>query len=231
MTSSRKHSSNLSLKTSAFIRNSFQYLACVLAGLVVHTQSASSQFFTTPQDLKNPSLGMNNSATMGSSITCPVPTFNMGAFGGSGENFANRNDLPASANGGAYNYGVSIGLSIPFGSPSSDFCKGFGKSRAAFERSRTENQLRNSQLSLVQQCYWLYTSGFLPKNKDLFKTNENFSSLRPCVDFSNDRSGTASIPGPPSTSGGETSESKTAPTSNTDTSEQPPQILIQDRRQ
>jgi hypothetical protein len=224
MTFSPEHCLSFSLRASLTFRRFFPYLACICASLVTYTQSASSQVFGGGPDLSvvQPNFSLAPSVNLGTSFACPVPTFNIGAFGGSGEDFANSDSPLASSNRGIYNYGVSVGFSIPFGSSVSDFCKGVGKSRAAFERTRTENQLRNSQLSLLQQCYWLQTSGFLnEKNKELFKNNESFSSLRPCVDLDPDRRSGTIMPGQPPDK---------LPESNTDPSEKPPEFLIQDTR-
>lgn len=176
---------------SLFCRKLSLSLAFLFMSLVGYTQSTHSQtvFRSGPQFTEFPSFGENQSVQLGSPVQCPVPNFNISAFGGSGEDFARINTPLASSNRGVYNFGGVIGFNIPLGGSLSKFCKEFGQSRAAFENTRRENQLRNSQLSLIQQCFWLKTLGFLnDKNREVFKTNEKFSALLPCFDVSLDRS-------------------------------------------
>ena len=220
-----KHRLNLPFMDFSIFRSSSLYLTLLFTSLLTYTQSASSQvvFGQGPVLQTVPSFGENSQVQIGSPASCPVPSFNISAFGATGNDFANQSDTSfASSSRGINNYGAAIGFNIPFGGGAvSEFCDEFGKNRAAFERTRRENQLRNSQLSLLQQCYWLQTAGFLnDKNKEIFSTNENFSSLLPCFEVNLDRS-TASITNPLESS---------PPKSNTEPSEEPGTVIQDQRR-
>lgn len=189
---------NLSLVPFLLIRKASICVTLLSTSLLVYTQNASSQvvFRAGPQfGTAFPNLVPNQSAEFGNTIKCPVASFNVSAFGRSGEDFA-RISGPTSSSRGIHDFGGIVGLNIPLSGSIGKFCKEYSKNQAAFEFTRRENQLRNSQLVLIQQCYWLKTSGFLnDDNKEVFKTNEAFSSLLPCYDVSLDRS-TASIMNP-----------------------------------
>ena len=112
----------------------------------------------------------------------------------------------------------------------SKFFEEFTRSRATFEKARTENLLRNSQLSLVQQCYWLQTAGFLnDANKEVFSSNENFSSLLPCFEVNLNRQN-ASIKPPGDTSASTTELPLPNPPVSTTESPEPESLRIQNVR-
>jgi len=190
--------------------------------LVVQPSVSQVVYGSGPNLLQVPSIPAERGFQLDSSVDCPTPTLRLGAFGGAGNDWANANNSQnpyATSYSGINNYGLSAGISIPFGSSLSDFCKEYAKSKSEFERLRTENFRRDAQLSLLQQCFWLKSQGFLiPNNFDL----PEFSSLKVCKskDLQLTRIGADLGPGVPTPP----PESKTLPFS------RPVDTIIQQRR-
>jgi hypothetical protein len=115
-----------------------------------------------------------------SGINCPTPTFNIGAYGGGGNDWSdNFSPTYASSSAGVNNYGVAAGLRLPLGAGElTRACKDYAKFKSEFERINTENFRRNAQISLFRQCNWLKDN-----HVDLFQNafnNPVFSSLKAC---------------------------------------------------
>ena len=127
----------------------------------------------------------NNTYKLDNSVDCPTPSLSVGAFGGAGNDWSNNITPYASSNSGINNYGVTVGIQFPFGTSLGSFCEKYVKEKLEFERTKTENQRRNSQLSLIEQCYWLKTSGF-DLEQPAFDQAE-FSSLRACKNLNLNR--------------------------------------------
>jgi hypothetical protein len=115
-----------------------------------------------------------------SGVTCPTPTFTIGAYGGGGNDWSdNFTPSYASSSAGINNYGVAAGLRLPLGAGElSRACKDFAKSKSEFERINTENFRRNAQLSLFKQCNWLLENRV--KLKQTAFNDPAFSSLKAC---------------------------------------------------
>jgi hypothetical protein len=199
------------------------YLATLTPTLLVAQPSAAQVVYGSgPSLLQVPSISAERSFQLDSSVDCPTSSLRLGAFGGAGNDWANANNSQnpyATSSSGINNYGLSASISIPFGSSLSEFCKEYAKSKSEFERLRTENFRRDAQLSLLQQCFWLKSQGFLiPNNFDL----PEFSSLKVCKskDLQLTRIGADLGPGVPTPP----PESKTVPFS------RPVDTIIQQRR-
>ncbi len=138
-----------------------------------------------------PSVGEFSNYQLDANTFSPTPSFSLGAFGGYGNDWANANTanidsnfVPypyANSSTGIGNYGVSASLRVPFGHGLSEFCRDYAKAKAEFEKTRAENNRRNSALSLVQQCDWMRRFSIDPMSPAF--DEEEFSSLKPCRKF------------------------------------------------
>ena len=125
--------------------------------------------------------------------SCPTPSFGITGFTGSGNDWANTySPIDGSVGTRARNYGAAVSMRIPFGGSLSEFCKQFAKTKADFERVRTENQIRNSQLMLVRQCDFLFQYGWDLTNKGF--ESKDFSYLLPCREIQAARNPNKSMP-------------------------------------
>jgi hypothetical protein len=113
---------------------------------------------------------------------CPTPSLSVGGFGSGGNDWANDFTNYASAGSGISNYGAGVGLTIPFGGQYSKNCNDYAKSLANRARIQSEEVLRNSQLTLLQQCYWLL-SNQINLEQDAFTEKGPFSSLQSCKGY------------------------------------------------
>ena len=95
---------------------------------------------------------------LGSSITCPTPTFNLTGFGGDtdGSTRGFGGEFLSRATGEVTNWGIAAGFSVPLASKEiQDFCKRYAKAQADFQSSVANNQQLNSQLIVLQQCIYI----------------------------------------------------------------------------
>lgn len=174
--------------STTILRRSFWRFAVtaslpLVLGLVSTSASMAQPVFGRGNGASNftPTF-LPNSETFGldPGVRCPTPSFNMTGFAGTANDFANASsDLRASSNSGLNNYGVTVGINVPFGGKLGDFCKDFAASRTAFERKRVEIQQINAQLALIQRCITLDQMGFDFDN-EAFYNNEQFAALHPC---------------------------------------------------
>jgi hypothetical protein len=145
---------------------------------------------------RGPTLGYNN-PSLGSDVLkiesgseCPMPSFGLGAYGGGGNDWADQNLAPyPSSSSGINNYGVTVGLRVPLGAEEiSKACKAWIKAKSVFARINLDNAIRNSQLSLLRQCYWLHENYIKVE-----KLGPEFSSLSACsgINFSDRNQGYA----------------------------------------
>ena len=186
----------------------FKNLVGLNVGLICFgALSASAQvvYGSGPNLQAVPSVGEFGNYQLDANTFCPTPSFSLGAFGGYGNDWANAKANTdsefapyANSSTGIGNYGVAAGLRVPFGHGLSEFCRDYAKAKADFEKTRAENNRRNSALSLVQQCDWMRRFSIDPMSKAF--DAEEFSSLKPCRKFIGARdvggqsSGGAAIP-------------------------------------
>lgn len=128
-----------------------------------------------------------------SGTSCPTPSLGITGFTGAGNDWANAySPIDGSAGTRARNYGGAVSVRIPFGGSLSEFCRQFAKTKINFEKVRTENQIRNSQLMLVKQCDFLIQYGWDLKNKGF--ESKDFSYLLPCREIQDARNPAKSMP-------------------------------------
>jgi hypothetical protein len=137
----------------------------------------------------------DNEYGIDTSMTCPSPRFTIGGFVGTGNDRATINDPYALSTSNINQYGIAAGISVPFGTSLGQFCEEYATGRLELQRIQNENSLRNAQLVLISQCYWLKTNGFLSENKEQFEKTPEFSSLSVCSKIDLKR-GTASVVNP-----------------------------------
>ena len=113
---------------------------------------------------------------------CPTPSLSVGGYGSGGNDWSDDFGTYNSAGSGVNNYGIAIGLRVPFGGEYSRYCKDYAKSLADKERTQLEGVRRNDQIGLLQQCYWL-SSNNINTDQPAFKTGGPFSSLEPCTTY------------------------------------------------
>jgi hypothetical protein len=94
-----------------------------------------------------------------SNLICPTATAGLGVFGGRGNNFAYADEPYADSSSNLSNYGIAAGIRIPLNNYLTEFCKDYAKKRVEFEGIRTENFMRNTLLSLIEQCRWAKEQG------------------------------------------------------------------------
>ncbi len=145
----------------------------------------------------NPAIpNLNNNYKIDTTVDCPSPSFSIGGFVGTGNDRATLNEPYLLNSSNNNQYGVALGISVPFGGNLSQFCKDFATGRLERQRLDNENSHRNAQLVLIEQCYWLKTNGFLnDENQESFKKIAEFASLSPCFEINLVRD-TASIVNP-----------------------------------
>jgi hypothetical protein len=117
--------------------------------------------------------------TLQTEVGCPTPSFNVSAFAGRANDWANNLTPYASSNSGVGNYGVALGFSTPLSNDLSDFCSNYAALRTTYERQRVETQLLTSQLELFKQCRWFVDNGY---NLDdpVFREEGALSSIGQC---------------------------------------------------
>jgi hypothetical protein len=113
---------------------------------------------------------------------CPTPSLSVGGYWSGGNDWANDFTSYNSAGSGVNNYGMAIGLRIPFGGEYSKYCKDYAKSLADKESTQLEAIRRNDQIGLLQQCYWLSTNN-INIDQPAFLPGGPFSSLEPCTTY------------------------------------------------
>jgi hypothetical protein len=106
----------------------------------------------------NPNLSTTPAYELQTNVSCPTPSFNVNGFAADAHADAFSQEK-SSSNGYLGSYGVSVGFSVPIGGALSQFCEDYAASKTAFEKSRTTNQLLNSQFSLLHD---LEDKAFLP---------------------------------------------------------------------
>lgn len=149
--------------------------------------------------------------------TCPTPSFGLSGFTTSGRDWASVSPLDGSVNTDARNYGAAATIRIPFGGNLARFCEEYAKAKADFEKVRAENQIRNSQLILVQQCDFLFQYGWNLEDKGF--ESDAFSYLLPCREIQNARHSGGTSPAP----------MKTPPSADIDTFRPEPPTVIERR--
>lgn len=117
--------------------------------------------------------------TLQTEVGCPTPTFNVSAFAGRANDWANNLTPYASSNSGVGNYGVALGFSTPLSNDLSEFCSNYAALRTTYERQRVETQLLISQLALLKQCKWFVDNGY-KFDDPVFQKNGVLSSIGQC---------------------------------------------------
>jgi hypothetical protein len=130
------------------------------AQVVNYSKSPTLSVLTTP-DSELSSYGFSPS----NGFTCPSPSFSIGAFGGGGNDWSNDFTANYSSGSGINNFGIAVGVKVPFGG-------GLSKMDAA---------RRNEQITLLRQCYWLVENK-IDLNQDSFKSGA-FSSFQACTGY------------------------------------------------
>lgn len=166
-------------------------LPLLLPGIALASQPwqpASAQVF-----VQSPSANLLptfNAATsnyeLQNSVTCPTPTFNMTGFGSDSNGFADGNFTTyKNASSNINNWGVTAGVSVPLGANElRKFCERFARAKTAFEESRTQNQLLNSQSDLLKHCLYLRDLGIqIKKFPALFAEGGALSSFAKCTEL------------------------------------------------
>lgn len=180
--------------SASLVKLFFHYLGIQTSLLLALSYSSNAQ--TIVNYGRGPTLGYNN-PTYGSDqvkpesgVECPMPSFGMGAYGGGGNDWADQHYSPyPSSSSSINNYGVAAGIRVPLGAQEiTRACKAWMKSKSDFARINTENAIRNSQLSLFRQCYWLHENYIKVE-----KLGPDFSTLSACskIDFSDREQGYA----------------------------------------
>lgn len=131
-----------------------------------------------------PSIG-TESFSPASGINCPTPSLGIGAFGGGGNDWSDNYYPPyASSSSGVGNYGVALGLRFPLAAAAlTKACKDYAKALAVKEQINTNNFARNSQISLLRQCFWLLENKILMNQPSFTQPDGAFSSLKPCSEL------------------------------------------------
>jgi hypothetical protein len=122
----------------------------------------------------------SESYTLQTEVGCPTASFNVSAFAGRANDWANNLTPYASSNSGVGNYGVALGFSTPLGADDlREFCSNYAASKADAERQRVETQRLIGQLALLQQCQWFIDQGYDLENP-VFKSDGVLSSIGQC---------------------------------------------------
>lgn len=110
---------------------------------------------SSPVFLNNPQYGID------SSVTCPTPSFHVTSFGGwtdGSSNNAIRNGGSIDLNGNVNDYGVAVGLNIPFGGSLGTYCKDYAVKRLIqaeqeikFNQYRYDSNLFNACISFKER--------------------------------------------------------------------------------
>jgi hypothetical protein len=169
------------------IRCSFR-LSTHVAALLFLTQPALPQVTgrspalngVTPfsADLPSYTFAINNG------VGCPTPSFAIGFYGGSGNDWANDYSTYDSVSSGINNFGGAVGLRIPLGGKEySKYCREYAKSLADKTSDDMLAQRRNYQLSLLQQCHWLKLN-LVNLDQPAFMKDGIFSELSVCEGYS-----------------------------------------------
>jgi hypothetical protein len=116
-------------------------------------------------------------------LTCPTPGFSIGAYGGAGNDWSNDYTTYNSSGSGINNYGVAAGITVPLGGDFSNYCNDYAKSVADRHKMETEAIRRNSELSLLRQCYWLVQNKINTDQTAFTAEDGAFSSLKACNDY------------------------------------------------
>ncbi len=126
----------------------------------------------------NPNLSTTPAYELQTNVSCPTPSFNVNGFAADAHADAFSQEK-SSSNGYLGSYGVSVGFSVPIGGALSQFCEDYAASKTAFEKSRTTNQLLNSQFSLLQHCRFLVEADYDLEDK-AFLPDGPLSSFAAC---------------------------------------------------
>jgi hypothetical protein len=144
------------------------------AQVVNYGRSPSLNVLTNPDsELSSYTFSQSNG------FTCPSPSFSIGAFGGSGNDWSNDFTANYSSGSGINNFGIAVGVKVPFGGGLSRYCKDYAKSLAENERIKMDAARRNEQLTLLRQCYWLVENK-INLDQDIFKSGA-LSSFQACT--------------------------------------------------
>lgn len=219
-TPSREITPNNNLITTMFIRLTPQisttasknikmkvHLGLVLLGLVpLYAISAHAQTMAPvamPPSLTAPVItvpagigGGNNDYAPAGGITCPTPSIGLSGFGLGGDDNFNNYGTFGSASTSRDNYGITGGFNLPLSPGLSRACKEYFEAKAKYEKERAKLQIRESQLLLLRQCFWLEDNSFDLSHPG-FK-QEAFKELEPCLalkGFAIDRNRTAAKSG------------------------------------
>jgi hypothetical protein len=118
--------------------------------------------------------------TLQNEVGCPTASFNVSAFAGRANDWADNLTPYASSNSGVGNYGVALGFSTPLGADDlREFCSNYAASKADAERQRVETQRLIGQLALLEQCQWFIDQGYDLENP-VFKSDGVLSSIGQC---------------------------------------------------
>lgn len=179
--------------------------------LVLFVLPAKSQAsFRTNNVPQSNFLPNSSNLSIESGVDCPVPTINATGFTGSSNDFANERLNPINAStSGLDNYGFSIGLNIPLNGQLGRYCEEYAHEKKRFEERRVENQKINAQVSLINNCQYLWDLGYRFDSEAF--DDENFSALKPCRALSNVFRNRRPPNIPPETEPPETSEKGESP--------------------
>ena len=164
----------------------FSATAYLLSLMMSPTASVAQSFVPTPASIQ-PTIGDTSRYTLDTGVICPTSSINVTGYGGNINGWADNHYSPyTSTSGGLGNYGVAMGLNIPLGGNLGDFCENYAKNKDIFERTRTQNQLLNSQFTLFKNCQYFRDLGY-KLDGDIFKEAVSetgpLSAYKECVNI------------------------------------------------